>query len=92
MRAIVTACVFLLFCCPALAAEKPVEERDQKPAKVESPKSNSERPCSDIYRAEQALSAGRSDSLNESAREAMVRSSSPLGRVLHQLSCLLVRA
>lgn len=91
MRAIATACLFLLLCCPASAAEKPDEKRDQKPAKVESPRSDSARPCSDIYRAEQAVSAGKSDSLNESLREAMVRSSSPLGRVLHQLSCLLVR-
>ena len=91
MRAIVTACLFLLLCCPALAADKPDEKRDQKPVKVVSPKPDSAKPCSDIYRAEQALSAGRSDSLNESTREAMVHSSSPLGRVLHQLSCLLVR-
>jgi len=91
MRAIITACLFMLLCCSALAAENPDEKRDQKPAKVVSPKSDHAKPCSDIYRAERALSAGRSDSLNESTREAMVRSSSPLGRVLHQLSCLLVR-
>lgn len=90
MRATLMACVFVLLCFPALAAEKPAEKREPKPVEWETPKVDSAKPCSDIYRVAEESSQKRSDSMDQAAREAMVRSSSPLGKVLHQLSCLLV--
>jgi hypothetical protein len=89
MRAIAMICGVLLLSCSALAAEKPAERQEQKPPKVVSPKTDSAKPCSDVYRLAEASSADASKSLEESVREAMVRSSSPLGRALQQLSCLL---
>jgi len=92
MRAIATICGVLLLSSSALAAEKPVESQEQKPPKVVFPKAGSSKPCSEVYRLAEASSINASKSLDESVREAMVRSSSPLGRALHQLSCLLASA
>jgi hypothetical protein len=92
MRAIATIFVVLLLTGFALAAEKPAEKQEQKPPKVVSPKADPAKPCSDVYQLAEASSINASKSLEESVREAMVRSSSPLERALHQLSCLLASA
>jgi len=89
MRAIATVFVVLLLSNSALGAEKPAEKQEQKPPKVVSPTPEPAKPCSDVYQLAEASSINASKSLDESVREAMVRSSSPLGRALRQLSCLL---
>jgi hypothetical protein len=92
MRAIVIVCVLILWSCRALAAEKPADPHKNKPVEAVAPKTvPAHKPCHDVYAQAQESAARRSDSIDQAAREAMVRSSSPLGKALHQLSCVLAR-
>jgi hypothetical protein len=92
MRAIVIACVIISCSSHGLAAEKPADTPRKKPLEAAAPKVEpSDHPCFDVYRQAQESALRRSDAMDQAAREAMVRSSSPLGKVLHQLSCLLAR-